>query len=599
MGYVNEITNVEEYIREVQKLVKLYKIEKLKSKIGMINNNKAGNHLKEIKQTCDEIYILINISRKILKIKKLVVDNELNTVEEPKYVIDAVRMLKNTIKSLYNRELGRMESNSIIEIYKRLEKRNQNLNEQVAKLRKSNRKKYSSKITYQDLDEDCAGFLSVLNEMIMDLIDSKLIKNLEKNVGTHYKEQLLLKKYDLLKEINEKYGIKNNIHEEEWKCMTNVYHSEVKDNELIFLNYAKQFIEELEDTIYSKELSEKKEEVKCYVAELERILGFQNVFDVEEKNKSSTYNKNYIKVVKEIPKEDREFYLSKLKKENTFFYRGQNSSYENAEQEFSVIPSLMHNPDVEKNEYAVFQDLLRLDNDAFKGQKNYLDIHKEMQHYCEISRVIDLTTQALTGLFFAVGELLETPNEDPYVFIFSVDKEDIKRPESDGTQIKLALSTIKDDQRKNLGYEIDEFGKSSKGRLDLRKFNKKECVQKLAYAVRKNDGVLDEISEPLKIQNIEFVLPNMNNKRIVAQQGAFIAVGLLDKKGVYYKIKPHLKIPGIEDLMMIKINKYSAYNIKLELEQLGINKAVMYPDVHKLGQYFKQDLYKREFLVGD
>lgn len=331
-----------------------------------------------------------------------------------------------------------------------------------------------------------------------------------------------------------------------------------------------------------------------------------------ENNESTDYFSEILKLLLEIIKGKENLSLKDFdnlvvlieSSKNMYFYRGQSESRK-AEKEgakyFSIVPSLMHIPDVQRNEYAVFQDILRLDTNAFNDQKNYLDIHKEMQHYAEISRVIDITTQALTGLFFAVGELTKTPSKDPCVFMFSVAKDMVKRPESDGTQIKLALSTIKDDQRNHLKDAIFSY---KGGIKNLSTFNKEESVKKLCYAVRKNDGVLEKIEVPEDIEDIEFVLPNMNNKRIIAQQGAFIAVGLLnDKKEVYEKIEPHLRLPGTEELdlssmakenyMMITIDKDKAYQIKLDLERIGITKAVMYPDIQKIGQYYKRDYYNR------
>ncbi|MFW7384847.1 FRG domain-containing protein [Vagococcus fluvialis] len=286
--------------------------------------------------------------------------------------------------------------------------------------------------------------------------------------------------------------------------------------------------------------------------------------------------------------------------EKVTFYRGQQSLYlsKNSSNLFSIVPSLMHNKEVEKNEYEVFQDLLRLDPDAFLNQKSYLDIHKEMQHYSEISRVIDITTQALTGLFFAVGELTKKSETDPYVFMFSVGRLNVKRPESDGTQIKLALSTIKDNQREELRESIELYKikkKFVRNRNKLKfEFNEKECVKKLVYSVRKNDGVLESIDVPEDIKDTEFVLPTMNNKRIVAQQGAFIAVGLLNDEEIYNNLLEFMTIPILNTVMMIKIKKEYAYEVKLELEQLGISKAVMYPDINKIGQYFKADFYSRK-----
>lgn len=422
----------------------------------------------------------------------------------------------------------------------------------------------------------------------LDLIDNKLSmahSDLDKN----YKD---------LKEIVYKYILsednKINEYSELLSDLDKHFIKKPKKNELDY----NEFYNELKEKIIQIELENndnllleitKSIKKNKQIFELIQILSFlNNLFRKDFFNKKRF--SNLVNLLEESNKR--------------FFYRGQNKSYADKDKHkfFSIVPSLMHMPNVEVNEYSIFQDILRLDNDAFDKQKSYLDIHKQMQHYTEISRVIDITTAALSGLFFAVGELKEPPEEDPCVFMFAVEKEKIKRPESDGTQIKLALSTIKDDQRINLKQAILDFESNIITSID--EFNEKESVKKLSYSVRKNDGVLTKIEVPKDISDIEFVLPNMDNKRIVAQQGAFIAVGLLTtQEEIYEKIEPYLRFPRErlynredmheKDYMIITIDRGYAYQIKLELEQLGITKAVMYPDIQKIGQYFKHDLYNR------
>ena len=397
--------------------------------------------------------------------------------------------------------------------------------------------------------------------------------------------------------------------------------------------------------------------------------------------------KDFIEQIQTYQSEYYNLNLKKTDNEVTFFYRGQSQAiYDNidlsdSKKKYSIIPSLFHKNDIISREYEVFQEMLRIDPDSFENQKSYLDIHKEMQHYAEISRVIDITKQALTALFFAVSEFdgkeircdccyekiqIDSKNEhvnclrnegnkvninktNPHVFIFSVENIKIKRPESDGTQIKLAIAAIKEDKKKELEKSIQEYQKNiettikenekfnksidelfwKSGALNvvdiipqsitdkklkryikktiedvsfnqsindiIKKyyreiFNQEEAVKKLVYAVRKNDGILEDIHIPEDIKKVEFVLPTMNNKRITAQQGAFIAVGLLDQEELYKEMNQYLTMNNESKLMMIEIDFNSAYKIKLELEQLGITSSALFPDIHKLGQNYKKQM---------
>lgn len=210
-----------------------------------------------------------------------------------------------------------------------------------------------------------------------------------------------------------------------------------------------------------------------------------------------------------------EKYNVETSKEQDFavFFRGQNQSFLNEnETEDNLLeklqPSIYRNPALINNEDKIFRDSILSNPDDFTTEQSTMEKLVKMQHYQMPTRVLDLTANALMGLYFACEESADqrfnrmntakfrnAPQPDAgYVYVFKIEREGVKyfdsdtvsvianitrRPwdkDNDGLEFKelyvQAAEAIKDTMKKpeNLKFSVDEelvnkaFGLSNDGK---------------------------------------------------------------------------------------------------------------------------------------
>jgi hypothetical protein len=307
-------------------------------------------------------------------------------------------------------------------------------------------------------------------------------------------------------------------------------------------------------------------------------------------------------------------------KDVEFFYRGESQDFG----ETKNTPSIYRDKKLIEKEHELFRDFILRNPDEFKNEKTTFQKLVKMQHYGLPTRLLDVTSNALISLYFAVENSFE---KDGIVYIFEVPKEEIKFYDSDTVSVLANLSKIKIENFRGTTHEILEI-QHKKFIEDTKTFNilslnteikkkikpdnneKSSALELFLYYNGKEESIDDkmngtdlfqeliiEISKEKpyfkpKIKHKDLhktilVKPLLSNRRIIMQSGLFLIFGTsyTDK----WKYKPS-KI-GFET-HKIQIDAYSKEDILKELETLGISKDRIYPEMEKVAEYLKDKVLK-------
>lgn len=207
-----------------------------------------------------------------------------------------------------------------------------------------------------------------------------------------------------------------------------------------------------------------------------------------------------------------------------FFYRGHSN------ENWDLAPGVLRDKSHALNERKYIDELTRNFPDEFKNRDSEFDNLVKCQHYELPTRLLDVTSNAMTALFFAVRDIDETC--DACVYIFPVNKSNIKRPSEDIDKLIEELTSSKSDKH----------------------------------------------VKTINFNNIDCIAPRLNNPRIIRQQGAFF----LFKDA--YKIGE--VIAPTADYKII-IPKEKKKDIQEELENYGVNEMFFFPELTTAANYLK------------
>lgn len=247
------------------------------------------------------------------------------------------------------------------------------------------------------------------------------------------------------------------------------------------------------------------------------------------------------------------------------FYRGHSNS-----KKYRLEPSIFRR-DQEGNfihrdaEDRMYRELLVSNSLDFSGDIYTLDRLVRMQHYSLPTRLLDITSNPLIGLYFCCKSNL---NDDGEVIVLSMESSYIKYFDSDTASCVANLSRLSKGVRESIAFDAE----------GVEGFNDQRALKQLLHFIKEEKPFFEPRLEPEHLRSVLCVKGKHTNSRISFQSGAFLLFGdeaVLDEEGT-------------SDITLHRIAITNKRAILKELDRLNINESTVFPYIESSAKYIAQ-----------
>ena len=228
----------------------------------------------------------------------------------------------------------------------------------------------------------------------------------------------------------------------------------------------------------------------------------------------------------------RENKLKSIMQEGVFF-RGQSEEFE------FIIPSIFRDTKYIENEDELIKEAeisYPLEIQKIKYQSDKLAL---MQHYGLPTRILDITTNALVALYFAVSE---NKDKDGVVYLFNkkTNKKEVLTSKSIPVIIKTVLANLTYKEKLLLDLTFRKIKNKEILLSSFRKVNYRilSIIEKIYDTIKMDIGFIPTNIKISDFYGLNFVSPLEIDERIIRQNAMFMIFGL---DGIYNANKETLK----------------------------------------------------------
>ena len=254
-------------------------------------------------------------------------------------------------------------------------------------------------------------------------------------------------------------------------------------------------------------------------------------------------------------------------------YRGHGNSA------FKLQPSIFRTAVNRENEHILLRELVAAHPEDFSTDTSALELLVRMQHYSLPTRVLDVSLNPLVALYFACEStkkrvpmisagkrVVRSIEADGEVVVLSISKRRLRYFDSDTVGILANLARLPWDLQKKIDTELEQ-----------EEFNASLPIRRLLHFIRQESSGFEPEIVPDDLDHVLMVKPKQNNKRILAQSGAFFIFGLTEE----------LEDPndlGVR-IERITIAADAKKPIRDQLDKLAINEKTLFPEIERAARY--------------
>lgn len=302
---------------------------------------------------------------------------------------------------------------------------------------------------------------------------------------------------------------------------------------------------------------------------------------------------DYFKIIEDfISKEITDDYV--------FYFRGENEDH----QEKALTPSIYRDGLIYSEE-KIYREVSRYNNIDFSEDVTTFDKLCRIQHYSAPTRLIDLSDDPLTALWFAINKQCN----NGVVYLIKIKKSKIKYSDSDTVTVISNLAKIdlfneqSEKSKQKIANDVKFIINSNKS---IDEFNSLQSIKFLIHEIRNDVNHFEPIIDPKHISSIQCVKPKLTNSRLKNQKGAFLLFGLnIDEPQKHFSLfrkqeeadnEYELNTSSFHDHPVEGILKIYVGGIdNTILSKIGLTEPSIYPEMDKVSEYFK-NIYKKPNL---
>lgn len=348
-----------------------------------------------------------------------------------------------------------------------------------------------------------------------------------------------------------------------------------------------------------------KQETRKYSLSKDGIIPFNTI--VMPKSRILMSTDDLITNLSDLLKTVSEIKLTNDK--NILVFRGEQEDY----QETALIP-MVYRDGYLAAEHTIYRESERFNDSDFTKDISTFDKISRIQHYTAPTRLIDVSEDLFSAIYFAIAEInlkkekdkaflekLESGLLNPVIYVLEIHHGKIKYYDSDTVSVVSNLAKIPLRNPDLSEKSKEEILSSINKTKDAQDFNQQPSAKFLLHEIKAEKPHFDSIIVPSHLTSVHFVLPKLANNRLKSQKGAFLLFGLNcdDVKESIKLLNNNTLVPTshdtdhpIEKLHILRLSYDHIEHMQNELLKIGIKKSYIYPEIDKVSEFLKHK-YKK------